>query len=273
MGPYALLKPLRNGHYKRIVDAKPPEIFKHCRACVESSLNYEEDVVELEHSRDTAIYSDFSEGVFGDSDSTLFYKVYTKNVENEDAQEPEHIDDNGGELEQKDSEVSIVDANISSQPTQGLETDDVTQEYDLRKSENEVENERLSQFGNVAVDFESDSLFKGEGVPTLFYTKSRVKPALLFLSIDYDMQVVYMSKKSISRFFPVKLVQRITTSPDVIQDEFCKHLEVDPLMKLECMVLFNATNFTDSVAVQFSHEKIRDKFVEEVNQIKKLVDL
>ncbi|EKX73177.1 conserved hypothetical protein [Theileria equi strain WA] len=287
MGPYALLKPLKNGHYKRIVEAKPPQIFEQCRMCMDSSLNREEgkkftifvfthfhfmtknlpEVVEITH-KDTSIYTDSSAEVFEESDNAIFYKLYTQNVEIRDSQEAEP---ESSEVEQQDSEVSMVDSNISSQLVQNLENSGITHESYLTRSESSIENERLSRFGNVAVDVESESLFRGEGVPTLFYTKSRVKAALLFLSIDYEMQVVYMSKKSISRFFPVKLVQRIVTSPDIIQEEFKEHLKNDPLTKLECMVLFNATNFTDAVAVQFSHEKIRDRFVQEIKNIKKLI--
>lgn len=296
-GPVARLVRLPQGHYRRVVsdevpeflkDVKVPEqIFEDLRFCCSNTCL----VTEEEYNKlmpNTEIYTDdvpeILQNVTENDEAEVFYQMYTNKTFHDVAEIgvqttqrlKSTLDVAVGQTKAFDAEEESTKGSAENKAEQLHDVPEVvlehieTEEEKQQKREKQVAmTERLAKFGGpTALDVNKPDPFKGEGVPTLFYTKSRLKPTLVMMSMDYEMNVIYMIRNNISRFFPVKLISRLVTNPDIIQEEFTKQVEADPEIKLNYMVLINAANFTDSVAIQFPDPILKDRFVEELKQLK-----
>ncbi|GBE63081.1 Mg2+ and Co2+ transporter, putative [Babesia ovata] len=221
-------------------------------------------------------------------DAQLFYDVYSKNQPasvNETGVQTSFQQDNSVDVAvgtPRDSAEQMAATEVEKQDGEGEgemqmtgeqsapivaeETGEVTEEM---KAKQVAATERLNMIGGpMKIDSNNPDIFKIGGVPTLFYTKTRDTPTLVMLTIDYEMQVIYLSRNDINRFFPVKLISRLVTNTAIIAEEFEKQIEADKGIKLDNTIVLNAANFTDSVAIQFPDPILKDRFIEDLKQLK-----
>nr|BAN64848.1 hypothetical protein [Babesia bovis] len=291
-GPIARMIKLPQGHYRRVGNSDAPDflkdvnlgehIFEDLQACCENTCFVNEDeYAKLKPNSElfTDACGEKLQELTGADDAQLFYDAYSNKLapsvnetgvqtsfEVEDRVEiavattQEHIeqqDSNRGEQLQQDEQQ---DQDIKNEQEQAK---------DAVQDRPSAMTDRLNQMGiTMQLDPNNPDVFKNNGVPTLFYTKGRINPTLVIITIDYELQVIYMSRNSINRFFPIKLISRLVTSPDIIQEEFDKHIEADREIKLDNTILINAANFTDSVAIQFPDPILKDRFTSDLKQLK-----
>lgn len=304
-GPVTRLVRLPQGHYRRVVDGQPPDflnaklgeqLFEDLRFCCESNCMVSDE--EYQNLMPNAeLYTDACSKVLQDAadkeEARVFHQMFTlkspvsvvdmgvqttkvmpstldvgvgasKEFTTTAAPAPAEVvpeaKDEGGDVEMKSVERNITIPAVVVEQVQTPE--------ELQQKQEEL-GRKLQEFGGtLEFDVNDPNVFKGNGVPTLFYTKTRVNPTLVMLTIDYELQVIYMTRNKINRFFPVKLISRLVTNPDIIHEEFREHVEDDAVRKSHHMVLINAANFTDSVAIQFPDPILKDKFVNDLKELK-----
>ncbi|GIX62051.1 Mg2+ and Co2+ transporter, putative [Babesia caballi] len=300
-GPVARMIKLPQGHFKRVGNDEAPEFLKNINmdqqmldnlqmCCENTCLISEDDFAKLKPN--SQMYTDACsvklEEVSDDQDAQLFYKVYSRprpeSVEEVGVQTTmvtERVDAAVGSVTEGQEKETNVDADQvqtgedtktpdDEQTSTEDQVPDLTAERDQTSEEQPMAmTERLLKLGGpMQINSNDPDVFKGNGVPTLFYTKSRAKPTLVMMSIDYEVQVVYMSKHEINRYFPIKLISRLVTNPEIIQEEFPMQIENDREIKLDNMIIINAANFTDSIAVQFPDPILKHKFIEDLKLLK-----
>ncbi|BAM40830.1 conserved hypothetical protein [Theileria orientalis strain Shintoku] len=283
-GPYAKLLPLNNGRYKRIVDPVTPQIFLDCQACFKVELLREEhDFNSLSSDPGYLISTSSSDKnvpieTVTDLNSPVFTKLYTSKLDDERESTPSSVSSMDSET-LEDSEITVVSENSSIfEPSEANDEHEEGKDADydrlhmpkppmvIRGGADGLTDKSNWIKDELKLEVESD-----EGIPVLFYTKSREKPALLMLAIDHKMRVIYMRRNKVTRFFPIKLIDKIVASHQIIEDEFSKQIKHDPNVRVNNMVLFNASNFTDCVAIQFAQTSDKMKFIDEVYRIKNLI--
>ncbi|GFE52746.1 hypothetical protein BaOVIS_001500 [Babesia ovis] len=294
-GPVARMIKLPQGHYRRIGNDEAPEflkdvnigehIFEDLKACCENTCLVNED--ELAKFRpNSELYTDACtvkmEELADAEDAKLFYDAYTdgcsQTLEETGVQTTMQLNDRidvavGGSMTNVEQQTTRVDEQVQREETGDMMTPEQPTEHDHMAEEKpdgqSYMTDRLRQMGiTMHVDPTNPDAFKNNGVPTLFYTKGRINPTLVVITIDYELQVIYMTRNGINRFFPVKLISRLVTSGEIIQEEFSKHIEADKGIKLDNTVVINAANFTDSVAIQFPDPILKDKFISDLKQLK-----
>eukprot|EP00375_Theileria_parva_P000234 XP_762903.1 hypothetical protein [Theileria parva strain Muguga] len=290
-GPYAKVIPFNNGRYKRVADPVVPEVVIKLAVCcgfdpmdedfdllISNSYGSSYDYSETSKNKNYQRYefeksSDYSTDVMSNDDEDYMDKSsndsnYGESDLEEEVQKMDEIKTNEEsgllrEMESKESSTMLKKMTIKESYTELKQM--TSKESGMVKWEDEGQDQEL--------DFESyfKKVPEEEGVPILFYTKTREKPAFLMLTIDPEMEVIYMNRNKISRFFPIKLIGKLVTDREVIMKEFSRQISKDRNIKLENMVLFSASNFTDSVAIQFADESEKVHFINEVTRIKDLI--
>ncbi|XP_955464.1 uncharacterized protein TA18195 [Theileria annulata] len=297
-GPYARVIPYNNGRYKRVVDPTVPNIIIKLSACcgldstqdfdllVQNSFENHENLptrnYTLEKFEKSSDYStDFMSNL--EDVNSLDESYENSDIEKVNGLQEEQLEEED-ELEQQELEQEIeLEQQLQFEEQELKETQKLEEEQKLDEEMNvkSMELKELESKGSGTVKWEDEegdfeNYFKkvpeDEGVPILFYTKTRDKPAFLMLTIDFEMEVIYMSRNKVSRFFPIKLIGKLITDQEVIMKEFSRQIMRDKNIKLQNMVLFNASNFTDSVAIQFADETTKESFITEVSKIKDLIN-
>ncbi|UKK01002.2 hypothetical protein MACK_001815 [Theileria orientalis] len=279
-GPYTRLLPLNNGRYKRIVNPVTPQIILDLQACCNreslgeeldfSSLSSEPTYFSSAPSLDKNDYIETEQ----DLNVTVHAKLYTPKVDDENESPPSSVSSMDSEpLE--DSEIMAVSESSSIfEPLESTEEHEDMVYDSLYKPKPSVIRQGTEALTEKSAWIKEGLKLKAgadEGIPVLFYTRSREKPALLKLVVDEKMRVIYMKRNKETRFFPIKLIDKIVTSHQIIEDQFSKQIKHDPNVRVNNMVLFNASNFTDCVAIQFAQNSDKIKFIDEVYKIKNLI--
>ncbi|ORM42255.1 uncharacterized protein BXIN_1494 [Babesia sp. Xinjiang] len=285
-GPVARMIKLPQGHYRRVGRSDAPDflkdidigehIFDDIKACCENTCFVnDDDYAKLKPNSE--IYTDACsvklEELTGADDLHLFYQVYSKRCAESlrDAAvqttfEADRVDVAVGRSHDDMQEQLDVDEEKAGdqKDAQNVDASEGTGEQAQMTDGQEKQNamtEKLNQLdSSMLTDPQNPDIFKNKGVPTLFYTKMRVNPTLVVITIDYELQVIYMTRNDINRFFPIKLISRLVSNPEIIKEEFEKHIEADKDIKLENTIVLNAANFTDSVAIQFPDPILKDMF-------------
>lgn len=295
-GPVTRLVRLPQGHYRRVGNDEAPEflkeiklneqIFEDIRFCFDNTCFVTDEEYAKLHANSVMYTDECSETlqVTEADEAQVFYKAYTRHglytVTDIAVQTSRQVDTtvergvgpskvfDDVECKQETGEQAEQEVVDSTEQQQNVTDADITH-AEIPEDERAALADRLAKFGGpLELDINSPDVFKGKGVPALFYTKSRVNPTMVIMTIDYEMQVIYMTRSNINRFFPVKLISRLVTNPEIIHEEFTKQVEADPQINLTYMVLINAANFTDSVAIQFPDPILKDKFVEDLKHLK-----
>ncbi|CDR96314.1 hypothetical protein, conserved [Babesia bigemina] len=299
-GPVTRVIRLPQGHYRRVGSDEAPEFLKDVnldvpsfedmkQCCENTCFISDEEYSKLKpnselYTGDASLTIEEEAAV---DDAQLFYEVYSKRlmtgvsetgVQTSFQQDNsvdvgvgtprENAEQRAGDVEKQDGEgqgeIQMTGAQ-SALIAEG-ETGEMTEEM---KAKQLAATEKLNMIGGpMHIDCNSPDVFKNGGVPTLFYTKSRESPTLVMLSIDYEMQVIYLSRNDINRFFPIKLISRLVTNTTIIAEEFERQIEADKGIRLDNTIVLNAANFTDSVAIQFPDPILKDRFIEDLKQLK-----
>ncbi|KAK2195911.1 hypothetical protein BdWA1_002509 [Babesia duncani] len=282
--PVAKVEKLRCGHYRRVAEPKAPKFIQEWAQCCQDQCLIPENEKEL-HAQSVLYTDDVAQQdaqVTADpQDANQFYHLCSKRTQfpipetleaEEQEQEQEPVDESVREPEKE--EIEVAAEKVPTPRIQPTPQSARTPRSVIEPEHDQSLVDHLERFGGLDVqDLEDPDLFRNGNVPALFYSKSRIAPVLLFVTIDYEAQVIYMNRKNNCRFFPVKLISRLVTSREIIQEEFNAQISADPLFELDSAVVINAANFTDSVALQFSQRRIKERFVAELVTVKKGIKL